>query len=141
MPKNKLYKAGRLYKNIMALAKGRKLLKLKDFFAVAKESVNNLIQEKFKSPFSWRSIFWDSYMVDDIPEKTMRLASILTAISVALRFISTTFLGIYLTIDGFYSFYRHRFELKITKSWEQDIPRFARIMLGLLIIFNFYSLL
>jgi hypothetical protein len=114
--------------------------KLKGLFAKAKESVNNFIQETFKSPFSWRSILWDSYLADDIPEKTMKFAKILTALSVAFRFLSTTFLGVYLAVDGFYSFYRHRFELKITKSWEQDVPRFARIMLGLLIIFNFYSL-
>ena len=137
MPKNKLYKAGGLYKNIMALIRS-KPFRLKGFFAKIKESLSEFIQEVLKSPLSWRSILWDSYLADGMPEKTMRFAKILTALSVALRFLSTTFLGIYLAVDGLYSFYRHRFELKITKSWEQDVPRFARIMLGLLIIFNFY---
>ncbi len=118
----------------------RLLFKAKDFFAAAKESVFDFFQDIFRSPFSWKSIFWDSYLADDIPEKTMRFARILTALSVALRFLGATFLGLYLAIDGLYSFYRHRFELKITKSWEEDVPRFARVMLGLLIIFNFYTL-
>jgi hypothetical protein len=125
----------------MALLKSLRLYKLKRFFAKAKDFVNNFIQDTFRSPFSWINVLWDSYLADDIPEKTMRFAKILTALSVALRFISTTFLGICLAIDGLYSFYRHRFELKITKSWEQDVPRFARIILGLLIVFNFYSLI
>ncbi|MEM5777338.1 MAG: hypothetical protein QXJ06_02715 [Candidatus Aenigmatarchaeota archaeon] len=124
----------------MACQKAKWLSKAKDFFAVAKESINNTFQENFKSPFSWKSILWDSYIADELPEKTMRFAKILTAISIALRLVNTTFLGIYLALDGLYSIYRHRFELNLTKSWEEDVPRFARIMLGLLIIFNFYTL-
>ncbi len=124
----------------MALLKSGGHLRFKGIFAKAKNSVNSFIQETFKSPLSWRSLLWDSYLADDMPEKTMRFAKILTVLSLVLKFLSATFLGIYLVLDGFYSFYRYRFELKITKSWEQDIPRFARIILGLLIIFNFYSL-
>jgi hypothetical protein len=118
----------------------REMKKVKGFFSAIKKSFDNFIQETFKSPFSWRSILWDSYLADDIPEKTMRFARILTALSVALRFISAAFLGICLAVDGLYSFYRHRFELKITKSWEQDVPKLARIVLGLFIILKFYSL-
>ncbi|MBU5688110.1 MAG: hypothetical protein KQA41_01235 [Candidatus Aenigmarchaeota archaeon] len=124
----------------MARQKAKCFLKVKGFFAAAKESISNTFQDIFKSPFSWKSILWDSYIADELPEKTMRFAKILTAISVALRFVSTTFIGIYLALDGLYSIYRNRFELKLTKSWEEDVPRFARIMLGILIIFNFYTL-
>lgn len=105
-----------------------------------KEKGENILHDVFRSPFSWKNIFWDSYLGDGLPEKTMRFTRLITIISIIFRFVNTTFLGIYLALDGFYSIYRNRFELKLTKSWEEDVPRFARVILGILITLNFYTL-
>ncbi|MEM0473423.1 MAG: hypothetical protein QXF88_01745 [Candidatus Aenigmatarchaeota archaeon] len=120
--------------------KGRQLLsKVKGFFAEAKKSASDFFHDVFKSPFSWRSVMWDSYLADELPEKTMRFTRIVTALGFILKFLNSAALGLFMIVDGIYSFYRNRFELKLTKSWHEDVPRFARIMLGMLIVANFWN--
>lgn len=81
---------------------------------------------------------WDSYLADELPEKTMRFTRLVTALGFVLKLLNSVALGLFMIVDGIYSFYRNRFELKLTKSWHDDVPRFARIMLGILIIANFW---
>lgn len=115
--------------------------KVKGFFTGVKKSVSNTLVNIFKSPLSWKSVFWDSYIADEFPDHLMRITKILTGIGFILRFINTTFLGIFLTIDSVYSIYRHRFELKITKSWYEDMPRFARLLFGIMLVVQLVPIL
>lgn len=120
--------------------KSRQLLsKVKGFFVEAKKSAISFFHDVFKSPLSWRSVMWDSYLADGLPEKTMRFTRLVTALGFVLKLFNSAFIGLFMIFDGIYSFYRNRFELKLTKSWHDDVPRFARIMLGILIVANFWS--
>ncbi|MCS7135018.1 MAG: hypothetical protein NZ893_01090 [Candidatus Aenigmarchaeota archaeon] len=94
----------------------------------------NSVQESTKSPLSWSNILWDPYLEDDMPEKSMRFAKILIALLFVFKILNLVYVGICLAIDGLYSLYRYRFELNITKSWSEDLPKIARIMLGLMLI-------
>lgn len=115
--------------------KGRQLsLKLKRLFAGAKKSIIRLINNSLKSPLSWRSIFWDGYLVDEFPEHVMRVLRILIGLAYIIKSINITFLGLFLVIDGIYSVYRYRFEFKLTKTWHEDIPRLARSLLGFMLM-------
>lgn len=107
--------------------------KVKGFFAGVKKSVNDTLVNVFKSPFTWKSVFWDSYIADEFPDHLMRITKILTGLGFILKFVNATFLGLFLAIDGLYSVYRHRFELHITRSWYEDMPRFARSLFGIML--------
>ncbi|MFH8080569.1 MAG: hypothetical protein QXO84_01685 [Candidatus Aenigmatarchaeota archaeon] len=113
----------------------------KSLFKQLRIKIDSFFKENIRSPFSWSNILWDPYVEDDIPEKSLRFAKIITALLALSKLVNAIILGVCLAVDGLYSFYRDRFELKITKSWEQDVPKIARMMLGILITLNFVNLI
>lgn len=108
--------------------------KVKGFVTeVRKSAIPNLI-DSFKSPFSWSNIFWDSNLADDFEDHVMRITRIMTGIGFALRFVSVGFFGLFLAVDGLHSFFRHRVELHVTRSWRDDVPRVTRTLFGLMLV-------
>ncbi|MBS3052531.1 MAG: hypothetical protein J4428_04135 [Candidatus Aenigmarchaeota archaeon] len=121
----------------MALKPERKmpvLKKIKHLFAGARGWIQKCIINALKSPASWASVFWDSYIADEFPDHMMRFMKLFIGLAFVIKLISGAFVGLFLAIDGLYSIYRHRFELTVTKSWKEDVPRIARCLLGIVLI-------
>ncbi len=108
--------------------------KLRSLFTGVKRQVNNLVHEIFKSPLSWRSIFWDGYITDEFPDHLMRISKYVIGLTYIARLVNLATLGIFLVVDGLYSIYRNRFEVALTRRWTDDLPRMARCLLGVVLI-------
>ena len=86
--------------------------------------------------FTW--IFWDAllshrlYKHQDIfPDHTLRFLRLGVGLTWFMGILSPITAGIFLIGDGIYSIFRYRM-LKITKNPIEDLPRIARIGVGLL---------
>lgn len=113
------------------------LKKIKHLFAGARGWIQNSLIHTLKSPASWASVFWDSYVADEFPDHMMRFMKVFVGLAFLVRLISGAFVGLFLAMDGFYSIYRHRFELAVTKNWKEDLPRMARCLLGIVLLIGF----
>jgi hypothetical protein len=86
--------------------------------------------------FTW--IFWDALLSRTLykhqkmlPDHALRFIRLGVGITWFAGMISPITAGIYLIGDGMYSIFRYR-SLNVTKSPVEDLPRLARIGVGLL---------
>ncbi len=108
--------------------------RIKGFFTGVKKWVSYLVNEKLKSPLSWRSIFWDGNIANEFPDQLMRTFRYVIGLTYVTHLIGITSVGLFLVIDGIHSIYRNRFETALTIHWTDDIPRIARSLLGFFLI-------
>lgn len=88
--------------------------------------------------FTW--IFWDAILSHKLykhqeafPDQLLRFLRLGVGISWFVGLINPMTAGIILAADGVYSIARYR-QLKVTKSFMEDVPRIARIGVALLLI-------
>lgn len=86
--------------------------------------------------FTW--IFWDALLSNRLykhqnmfPDHALRFVRLGVGITWFAGIISPITAGVFLIGDGIYSIFRYR-TLKITKNPVEDLPRLARIGVGLL---------
>ena len=86
--------------------------------------------------FAW--IFWDALLSNRLykeqkmfPDQALRFLRVGVGITWFIGVISPITAGLYLVGDGIYSIFRYRVT-KVTKTPIEDLPRLARIGVGLL---------
>jgi hypothetical protein len=86
--------------------------------------------------FTW--IFWDALLSNRLykhqkmfPDQALRFVRLGVGITWIAGLISPITAGVFLIGDGIYSIFRYR-TLKVTKNPVEDLPRLARIGVGLL---------
>jgi len=88
--------------------------------------------------FTW--IFWDAFLShklykhqDVFPDQILRFVRMGVGIGWFVGLVNPVSAGIMLAADGAYSIFRYR-QLKVTKSFIEDVPRIARIAVALFLI-------
>jgi len=125
--KFKLMKIPRVQKLLKKAFNGEKLFAI-SLFAILSRSLS----------FTW--IFWDALLSNVLykkqkfyPDHLLRFMRLGIGISWFIGFVTPFTAGVFLIGDGLYSIIRYR-SLKITKNFIEDVPRLARIGIGLVLL-------
>ena len=108
--------------------------KLNHLFTGVKGKVTDWLSDAITSPLSWRSLMWDSNIANEFPDRLIRAFRYVIGFTYITHILNLASVGLFLIFDSLYSIYRNRFELQLTKNWTDDVPRFARCLLGIVFI-------